>query len=71
MSALNPLRWLVYVFNSVVNTKLPVILSHRCSNTVSLETYPLSKFFILQLITFAKPLHLIMDSSGDILLKES
>ena len=35
-----PLRWLIYVFNSVVNTKLPAILSHRCSTTVSLETYP-------------------------------
>ena len=35
-----PLRWLIYVFNSVVNTKLPAILSHRCSITVSLETYP-------------------------------
>ena len=30
-------------FNSVVNTKLPVILSHRQSTTVSLETYPLYK----------------------------
>ena len=35
-----PLRWLIYVFNSVVNTKLPAILSHRRSTTVSLETYP-------------------------------
>ena len=34
------LRWLIYVFNSVVNTKLPAILSHRRSTTVSLETYP-------------------------------
>ena len=34
------LRWLIYVFNSVVNTKLPAILSHRRSITVSLETYP-------------------------------
>ena len=34
------LRQLIYVFNSVVNTKLPAILSHRCSTTVSLETYP-------------------------------
>ena len=25
---------------TVANTKLPVILSHRRSNTVSLETYP-------------------------------
>ena len=30
---------LIYVFNSVVNTKFPAILSHRCSTTVSLETY--------------------------------
>ena len=35
------LRWLIYVFNPVVNTKLPAILSHRRSTTVSLETYPL------------------------------
>ena len=34
------LWWLIYVFNSVVNTKLPAILSHRCSTTVSLETSP-------------------------------
>ena len=32
--------WLIYVFNSVVNTKLPAILSRRCSTTVSLETSP-------------------------------
>ena len=32
---------LIYVFNSVVNTKLPSILSHRRGTTVSLETYPL------------------------------
>ena len=25
---------------AVGNTKLPAILSHRCSTTVSLETYP-------------------------------
>ena len=31
-------------FNSVVNAKLPVILSHRRINTVSLETYPLYSF---------------------------
>ena len=36
------LRWLIYVFNPVVNTKLPAILSHRRSTTVSLETYPLN-----------------------------
>ena len=35
-------RWPIYVFNSVVNTKLPAILSHRRSTTVSLETCPLS-----------------------------
>ena len=37
-----PLQWPINVFNSVVNTKLPAILSHRHSTTVSLETYPLS-----------------------------
>ena len=39
-SALYSLQWLIYVFNSVVNTKLPAILSCRCSTTVSLETSP-------------------------------
>ena len=38
--AKKPLRWLIYVFNSVVDTKLPALLSHRRSTTVSLETYP-------------------------------
>ena len=33
-----------YVFNSVVNTKLPAILSHRRSTTASLETYPIYSF---------------------------
>ena len=32
------------VVNTVVNTKLPVILSHRHSTTVSLETYLLYSF---------------------------
>ena len=31
---------LIYVFNPVVNTKLPAIFSHQRSTTVSLETYP-------------------------------
>ena len=38
----NSLRWRIYVFNSVVNTKLPAKLSHRRSTTVyhnySIET---------------------------------
>ena len=37
---LSPFRWLIYVFNSVVDTKLPTIISHRRNTTVSLETYP-------------------------------
>ena len=41
-----PLRWLIYIFNSVVNTKLPAILSHRHSTTVSLETYPFINILI-------------------------
>ena len=36
----------IYVFNSVVNSKLPAILSHRRSTTVSLETYSLHLFKI-------------------------
>ena len=44
-----PLRWLNDIFNSVVNTKLPAILSYQRSTTVSLETYPLYKFFSTQL----------------------
>ena len=39
-SAFYSLQWLIYVFNSVVNTKLPAVLSRRCSTTVSLETSP-------------------------------
>ena len=35
-------RWLVYIFNSVVNAKLLIILSHWWSTTVSLETYRLN-----------------------------
>ena len=38
---------LIYVFNSVVNTKLRAILSHRRSTTVSLETY-----FFIHLFTY-------------------
>ena len=34
------MRFLAVAGNSVVNTKLPSILSHRRSTTVSLETYP-------------------------------
>ena len=41
-----PLRWLIYIFNLVVNTKLPAILSHRHSTTVSLETYPFINILI-------------------------
>ena len=44
VSFFHPLRWLSYVFNLIVNTKLPVILSHRRSTTVSLETYPLNAY---------------------------
>ena len=36
-----PLRWPIYAFNSVVNTELPALLSHRRSTTVSSETYTL------------------------------
>ena len=39
-----PLQWLIYVFNPVVNTKLPAILSHQCSTKVSLETYPFIQY---------------------------
>ena len=35
------LWWPIYVFNTVVYNKLPAIISHQCSTTVSLETYPL------------------------------
>ena len=40
-SAFYFLWWLIFVFNSVDNIKLPFILYHRRSSTVSLETYPL------------------------------
>ena len=40
------LRWSIYDFNSVVNTKLPAIFSHLRSTTISLETYPLYSFII-------------------------
>ena len=48
-SAVYSLRWPIYVFNSVVNTQLPAILSHRRSTTVSQETYPLLQFLSLVL----------------------
>ena len=35
------------VFNPVVNTKLPAILSHRRSTAVSLETYPFNLTLIV------------------------
>ena len=44
------LQWPIHVFNSVVNTKLPAILSHWLSTTVSLETYSIcssEKFSLL------------------------
>ena len=41
MSALNSLRLLIYVINSV---NYPVILSHRRRTTVFLQTYPLYYF---------------------------
>ena len=44
----NSLRWRIYVFNSVVNTKLPAKLSHRRSTTVSLEIYPIYSFIMKQ-----------------------
>ena len=37
-------------FNSFVNSKLPVILSHQCSTTVSSETYPLYLYVELLLM---------------------
>ena len=37
--------------NSVVNTKLSAILSHRRSTTVSSETYPFTKSWLQVLIT--------------------
>ena len=40
------LWWPICVLNSVVNTKLPAILSHRRSTTVCLETYPLYSFVL-------------------------
>ena len=47
-----PLQWPIYVFNSVVNTKLPAILSHQGSTTVSLETYPLCYLSMSQFLVF-------------------
>ena len=45
---LNLLRWSIYVFNSVVNTKLPVTPSHGRSTTVSLETCPLYSAYVIR-----------------------
>ena len=45
---LNLLRWSIYVFNSVVNTNLPVTLSHERSTTVSLETCPLYSAYVIR-----------------------
>ena len=41
-----PLWWLIYIFNSVVNTKLPAILSDWRSTAVSLETYSFLQFVV-------------------------
>ena len=42
---------------TVANTQLPVILSHRRSNTVSLETYPLYSFAYNQVLNKVVHLH--------------
>ena len=51
-----PLRWLIYVFNPVVNTKLPAILSHQRSTTVSLETYPFIHMYLYILMKVVESL---------------
>ena len=48
----NSLQWPIYIFNADGNTKLPVILSHRHSTTVSLETYPLYSLLKTRLIDY-------------------
>ena len=55
-----PLWWLIYIFNSVVNTKLPAILSDRRSTTVSLETYSFLQFVVA--FTFLCPMTILISS---------
>ena len=55
----------MYVFNSVVNAKLPAILSHQRSTTVSLETYP----FYSCIVTYfgiSKPMHLCITTEDEL-----
>ena len=55
----------IYVFNSVVNTKLLVILSHRHSTTISLETTPFIHLCIIQLIIYKMLLSFFMCQDGE------
>ena len=41
VSFINPLRWPIYISNSVDKTKLSCITPYRRSTTISLETNPL------------------------------
>ena len=59
-----PLWCLIYVFNPVVNTKLPAIPSHRRSTTVSLETYPFIYYFPLHLYSLLIFRHIGKDISN-------
>ena len=47
----NSLWWSIYLINSLA---YPIILSHWCSTTVSLQTYPLYSFDCLKLLLTSK-----------------
>ena len=66
------LRWPIYVLNSVVDTKLPAILFHRRSTTVSLETHPLYSFVYQTVFLSSHPnnwLDLAKDKMGNSIIK--
>ena len=48
MSALETLRWPIYIINSVHKTKLSLNTPYQCSSSVSFETNPLYSVLLIR-----------------------